>query len=313
MRTCFHDANHAECSLNYNNNNNNNMMLFSQKTFLVLSTLTFTAVHGLDIPNMDVVMRGGDIVEEMDWADFPTFRNGTCTVRFPRDGNWATQNGFFTGGWDANQKSACQGDGPSKVKYHLQRDGNFVARCGYNVDYATRTGQGRPGDYFLGIDDACILHLYKGWLACDSIDIQEEIWTNIRLKPLQRGDRLGQGEQVRHAGTTMVMQSSDGNLVLYGPSVHDRALWAANENWAAPPPSNLDEYYARVTPNGWLLLVGQDLWDGSETVYYRKNLHTDGATCFTVEYDATRDDIVAVSCDGRRDRQLRGSVNDEKE
>jgi len=41
-------------------------------------------------------------IEEMDGGEFPTFRNG-CTVRFPRDGNWATQNGFYTGGWDANQ------------------------------------------------------------------------------------------------------------------------------------------------------------------------------------------------------------------
>ena len=288
------------------------MMMLSKKNLLLLSTLTL--VHGLDIPNMDVVMRGGDIVEEMDEADFPTYRNGTCTIRFSRDGNWATQNGFYTGGWDANQKSACQGDGNWKMKYHLQRDGNFVARCGYNVDYSTRTNQGQgAGDYFLGIDDACILHLYKGSLDCDSIDIEKEIWTNIQLEPLQRGSRLGQGEQVRHAGTTMVMQSSDGNLVVYGPSVHDPALWAANDYWAAPPPSNLDEYYARITPNGWLLLVGIDLWDGSETVYYRKNLHTSEATCFTVEYDATQDDLVAVSCDGRRNRQLRGSVEEEDE
>ena len=60
-------------------------------------------------------------------------------------------------------------------------------------------------------------------------------------------------------------------------------------------------------------LGGYRLVDGSETVYYRKNLHTSEATCFTVEYDATQDDLIAVSCDGRRNRQLRGSVEEEDE
>ena len=281
------------------------MMLFI-KTTLLLTSLSLA--HAFDVPNLDVVMRGGDLFDEMDEADFPTYRNGTCTIRFPRDGNWATQNGFFTGGWDANQNSACQ-SGTSRMTYRLQRDGNFVAYCGYNLDYSTRTNQGQGnGDYFMGIDDSCILHLYKGTFDCDSINIQEKIWTNIRQEPLQRGDRLGKGEMVRHNGTTLVMQSSDGNLVLYGSSLYDNALWGANQEWDAPPASNLRDFYVRITNHGWLLLVGIDLWNGVETVYFRKNLNSNGASCFTVEYDDVADDLVAVPCDApvRRDRQLRG-------
>ena len=244
-------------------------------------------------------MRGGDSFPEMDKSDFPKYRNGTCTVRFPRNGNWGTQNGFFTGGWDANQNSACRSiDANKKMTYKLQRDGNFVAQCGYNVDYATHTGQGGNGDYFLGIDDSCILHLYKGTLDCDSIDIQRELWTNIRKKPLKRGDRLGKGEIVRHDGTTLILQSSDGNLVVYGPSINDSALWRANQEWNAPPTSNLTDYYARITNSGRLLLVGIDPQYGYEYVYFRKNLGSHGATCFTVEYDANVDNLVAIACGG---------------
>lgn len=211
-----------------------------------------------------------------------------------------------------NQNSACQGQSTTKkMKYQLQRDGNFVAYCGTELDYSTRTNQGQIGDYFLGIDDACILHLYKGTFGCDGMNVEEELWTNIRTKPLQRGDRLGKGEMVRYNGTTLVLQSSDGNLVLYR-DVHDPALWGANEEWEAFPPANLRDYYARIANNGWLLLVGIDLQTGAETVYFRKNLHSNGATCFTVEYDEDADDLVAVPCEGGR-RLLRGIVDQKEE
>lgn len=281
---------------------------------LIVFLALISLCHGLNIPNMDVVMRGGDSFSEMDWSDFPKYRNGTCTIRFPRDGNWATQNGFFTGGWDANQNSACQSNDPTqKMTYTLQRDGNFVARCQYHVDYATHTAQSGVAEYFLGIDDSCILHLYKGTLNCDSIDIQEELWTNIRTEPLQRGDRLGKGEMIRHDGTTLILQSSDGNLVVYGSSLYDNALWGANQEWNAPPTRNLTDYFARITNHGWLLLVGIDRQYGNEYVYFRKNLGSNGATCFTVEYDAHVDDLVAVACGSvRRSRQLHLRGGDEE-
>ena len=256
---------------------------------------------------MDVVMRGGDVVNGLKEGEFPTFRNGRCIVRFPKDGNWATQNGFNVGGFDANSNSICPGltlPGPKDMEYRLQKDGNFVARCGYYVDYRTHTGQGVEGDYFMAIDDQCVLHIYKGTFDCDSVNIEAEIWTNVRYEPLKKGDHLGQGEFVRNEseGTSLLMQSQDGNLVLYksGPSGPEgEVLWAANMEWDAPPGPNVNHYYARVTSNGHITLVGIDYFSGPgfiETVYFDKDLHTN-ADCFTVEYDADADDLVAVSCD----------------
>jgi hypothetical protein len=287
------------------------MMLLNKKT-LTLLLLVLGQSHGLNIPNMDVVMRGGDSIEEMHENEFPKYRNGTCTIRFSKDGNFATKNGFFTRGWDANQNSACQVANATKMTYKLQRDGNFVAYCGYNLDYSTRTHQGRTGNFFMGIDDSCILHIYEGTIDCDAINVLEEVWVNIRNEPLHDGDRLGKGEMVRHDGTTLVLQSSDGNLVLYGSSLYDNALWGANQEWDAPPASNLKDFYAKITDSGWLKLVGIDLQTGADTVYFRKNLHSNGASCFTVEYDSVEDDLVAVPCDNaRRNRQLRGSTMEE--
>jgi hypothetical protein len=247
--------------------------------------------------NVEVVMRSGDRVNEMDEGDFPTYHGGRCTVRFSRDGNLATQNGFLTGGWDANQNSQCA-YGANAMTYALQRDGNFVAYCGYYLDYSTHTGQGQgAGDYFLAIDTDCILHLYKGTLDCNYVNVQEEIWTNIRLEPLQNGDRLRKGEIVRQEGTSLIMQSSDGNLVLYNGESIGEVLWAANEEWVSPPGSNIRDFYARVTKNGRLLLVGIDYQYGDESVYFSKKLKNfNGANCFTVEYDANEDDLVAVPC-----------------
>jgi len=205
------------------------------------------------------------------------------------------------------------------MKYKLQRDGNFVAYCGSVLDYTTYTGQGHLGDYFLAIDDSCILHLFEGTADCNSISVEQELWTNIRLEPLKNGDRLGKGEMVRFDGNTLVLQSSDGNLVLYhGQGSDDVVLWAANQEWDGPPASNFQDYYSKVTQDGYLQLVGKDFQYGQETVYFHKKLNAlngnsdvfDG--CFTVEYDVVEDDLEARPCnddDGTARRLLRGTKN----
>lgn len=169
------------------------------------------------------------------------------------------------------------------------------------MDYSTHTGQGYEGDFFLAIGDDCILHLYKGTVDCDSVSVEEELWTNVHLEPLKNGDRLGKGEYVNDnaAGTKLVMQSSDGNLVLYGSGDFetDNVLWAANEEWDGPPSPDFHEHYARVAHNGDLVLVGKDYQDGSEAIYFTKSLNVGGAACFTVQFNETIMDLVAVSCD----------------
>jgi len=284
----------------------------------------------LPLPNMDVVLRSGETVHEMDEHEFPTFRNGKCTIRYPRDGNWATQNGFNVGGWDANGKSLCESSyGPSAptMSYTLQPNGNFVAYCGYQLDYATHSSAGGPidGKYFMAIDDDCVLHTYRGTFDCNSVSIEREIWSNVKREPLQRGDLLRQGQYVRDADakTSLLMQSADGNLVLYQDFSHGSpegdVLWAANEEWGeGVMESNrrrFNEFYARIALNGHLTLVGID-FDGTprETVYFDKDLHSGGADCFSVEYDSNANggagDLVAVSCGGgetRRRRRLRAT------
>jgi len=276
-------------------------MMMIHKPISTIALLLGCAALGssIDVSNMDVVMRGGDpAIIEMDEGEFPTYRNGACQIRFPRDGNWATQNGFNTGGWDANQNSQCQGSNHvGRMVYWLQRDGNFVAYCSYYLDYSTHTNQGAIGDYFMAIDDSCILHIFKGTFDCDSVNVQEEIWTNVRQEPLANGDRLGKGEMVQFESGTLVMQSSDGNLVLYASQSGDATvLWAANQEWDDPPPSIFHDYYAKVTDDGHLQLVGIDYQYGDETVYFTKDLTTtsNAGGCFTVEYDAVADDLVAI-------------------
>jgi hypothetical protein len=210
------------------------------QTTLLVSAVRISGAYGQYL-NMDIVLRSGETVDEMDEGDFPTFRNGKCTIRYPRDGNWATQNGFNVGGWDSNGKSLCQsshGPGAPTLSYTLKPNGNFVAHCGYQLDYATHSGGGPiDGKYFMAIDDDCILHTYRGTFDCDSISIEKGIWSNVKHEPLQRGDLLRQGQFVRDevAGTSLLMQSVDGNLVLYqdnasGPE--GNVLWAAMRNGA---------------------------------------------------------------------------------
>ena len=234
------------------------------------------------------------------------------------------QNGFNVGGWDANAKSLCGSSGPNvpALSYNLQDDGNFVARCGYELDYATHTGGGPiDGKYFMTIDDDCVLRIYRRAIDCNSVDIEEELWSNVLHEPLHQGDILRQGQYVRDdsAGTSLLLQSADGNLVLYqdnnnGPE--GDVLWAANQEWGSGPSSTYNEYYARISENGHMTLVGID-FNGSprEIVYFDKELtfhnNPGGADCFSVQFDASANngagDLVAVPCDGTR-RRLGGSL-----
>lgn len=297
-------------------------MTFKAQLLFLLGALVPYQVHS-QLLNMDVVLRSGETVKAMDQKDFPVYRNGKCTVRYPRDGNWATQNGFNVGGWDANGKSQCQGDGPAAtLTYALYPGGNFVAYCGYYLDYSTHSGGGGgpiDGKYFMAIDDDCILHIYRGTFDCNSVSIEKEIWSNVLYAPLQRGDRLRQGQYVRdeQAGTSLLMQSRDGNLILYRDSRPGRpageVLWAANREWGNISTRKFNEYYARISFTGHLTLVGIDFTPGPgesrEQIYFDKDLHWDGASpCFTVEFDEMANkgagDLVAVSCDDGDSKSL---------
>ena len=79
---------------------------------------------------------------------------------------------------------------------------------------------------------------------------------NVHLEPLNNGDQLGQAEYVfdKVKGAKLRMQSSDGNLLLYGGP--DRAsisnpLWAASDEECP----EFCEHYARVAYNGYFNLI----------------------------------------------------------
>jgi hypothetical protein len=83
--------------------------------------------------------------------------------------------------------------------------------------------------------------------------------------------------------------------------------------WAGPPAAKFQEHYAKVTKNGYLKLVGIDYQDGEETVYFSKNLRSGGATCFTVEFDSIKDDLIAVPCgssNNARSLRVRGYLTE---
>eukprot|EP00978_Attheya_sp_CCMP212_P021844 scaffold64212_cov40-Attheya_sp.AAC.1 len=272
------------------------MIQFTKKRFLL--ALYVLATGAVALPDMDIVMRGGDVIEGMNENEFPHYRGGGCEIRFSKDGNLATQNGFNTGGWDANQNSFCSNymspDYPG-TKYRLNKDGNLVGLCGDVTDYATHTSE-ELGSYYLGIDDDCILHIVR----------ETELWTNIKREPLKAGDRLGKGEQVIFDnGDRLLLQSSDGNLVLYRNG--HSAIWAAN---AKPEPSNDHDFFAIVSSKGHLILKGR-AQHGKASTYYDLNLHSKGAKCFHVVYDESKDDLIAepYTCnENRRVLLLRGSL-----
>ena len=249
-------------------------------------------------------MHAGDTIYG---GEIRTYRGGSCEIRFPEDGNFASglavndSTSLAHKPWSGNQNSFCLGSTTETMSYTLQADGNFVAYCGSQLDYTTHTGQGEVGHYFMAIDSDCRLSIYKGFFDCYAIHIDAQLWRNIRTKSLRPGDRLGKGEWIE-GRYNLIMQPTeqDGNLVYYELSSSGSliALWGANEEWVGPPAPEFHDYYATVTYDGRLLLVGiQYMPDNSlvETVYFEKDLQVE-SSCFTMEYDKDADDVVGVPC-----------------
>ena len=237
------------------------------------------------------------------------YHNGYCKVAFPNNGRLEVSIPGSQGIWflefEPSNNSFCS-NGGRFVKYELQRDGNFVVRCGNEIDYSTRTNQGNSGEYALVIDSSCYLHILKGTIECNenysSSYIDTELWTSHRSAPLGVGDRLGQGEIARfEANGVLHLQSSDCNLVFFEEMSHGtkNILWAANNEWSAPPKATIHGCYAKVTSNGHLQLVGIDYSNSPvlfETIYFDKDLDPADEACFTVAFDPDANDLAAQSC-----------------
>ena len=119
---------------------------------------------------------------------------------------------------------------------------------------------------------------------------------------------FGKGERFRHDSNYYEVDHRNGDFVLWKSASHGtrRVLWRASDHWEAPPGPNVHDFYAKVTNNAYLQLVGIDYTTGpvlTEAIYYQKDLGSVGATCFTIELDPGSseyiledNDIVAVPC-----------------
>lgn len=232
-----------------------------------------------------------------------------CEVGFPTNGDMWSQIYGDEGLWHIdfrpNSNSFCKNNkNATQIRYKLQKDGNLVVRCRGKVDYMTHSNQGEKGNYMLVIDNGCTLHILKGTVDCDAVDIEREIWTSDIYKPMGPGDRLYKG-QILHKPSYMKLVPDTGALELREEMSHGtyEVLWSSAWEWKAPPGPELHDYYAKVTNGGHLILVGIKYRPKlSEIVYFDKDLHSKGASCFTLGYEPNEQylepaELIAVPCD----------------
>jgi len=276
------------------------------KTCLFL-LLGITRVLGVDLPQLEVVLRANDSVR----GGVTRYYHGDkCEVGFPTNGALWSQIWGSEGLWHIdfrpNSNSFCTNNtDPTQMRYKLQRDGNFVARCRGSLDYMTHSHQNDPGSYMLVIDGGCKLHILDGTIGCNAVSIWREIWASDRNEALGPGDRLNKG-QVLHNPSYMILKPDSGNLELREALSHgtSEVLWSSDWEWDAPPGPQFHDYYAKVRQNGHLILVGIEYGSSlKETVYFDKDLHSNGADCFTLGYEPNEEylgpaNLIAVPCDG---------------
>jgi hypothetical protein len=300
------------------------MISFSRKTSLLLVMSALLRPSDAYPPNMMTVPANLEVVlrvpESVLADETRRYHNEVCEISFPSDGALYVRIPGSVGLWHIdfapNPNSFCK-NSDEPMRYKMQGDGNFIARCGDQIDYITHSHQDESGDYFLAIDNACYLHIFKGTLGCDKIDVSEEIWASDFWEPLGPDDRLYKGQILHLGGTSTILDPSDRDLRVRQDLSHGtyEVLWSAKEDdaWIAPPGPNIHDYYAKVTADGHLLLVGIDYTTGpnfTESIYFDKDLESGGADCFTLEFEPVSDEWlapvepVAVPCNGRRARQL---------
>jgi hypothetical protein len=121
----------------------------------------------------------------------------------------------------------------------------------------------------------------------------------------------------------MMLDPRDGNLEVRYEMSHGTydVVWQSSDEWDAPPGPEMHDYYAKITKQGFLKLVGIDYSGPSlaESVYFSKDLGANGASCFTLGWELKPPangfvgdpiDLIAVPCgnDDRRLQSLRGSM-----
>jgi hypothetical protein len=277
----------------------------------VLIALLVCVAHAFDAwtgSDLEVVLRGGDSVNGAN-NELRFYHGGYCDIDFPANG--ALQAGIFgsEGLWhidfEPNPNSLCS----PPVRYKLQNDGNFFIRCSDNtMDYFTHSNQGGTGNYFMAIDNGGELYIFQGTFTCNAFDIQQEVWSSHKHGSWGINDRLYKGQVYQGLSPYDIKLSpSDGNLEVRYPMSHGtpEIVWSAKDEWKAPPGANLNDFYAKLTPMGRLILVGIDYPSMKETEYFAKDLKSGGADCYTLGFEMVGEDpdgvadpvnLIAVPC-----------------
>ena len=269
------------------------------------ATSDFRPAQFDNLRGLEVVLRGNESVRG---GETRIYHDDYCEIGFPNNGNMWSQIRGSEGLWHVdfqpNSNSFCTDNTDnSQMRYKLQRDGNFIIRCRGSLDYMTHSRQDEVGDYMLVIDDNCMLHILKGTIDCNSVDIEREVWSSDIYEPLGPNDRLYKG-QILHSPSYMILEPDTGILELREELSHGtyEVLWSSEWEWDAPPEPELHDFYAKVTEGGHLLLVGIEYGSTlNETVYFDKDLHSNGASCFTLGYKPNPEylgpvDLIAVPC-----------------
>lgn len=146
------------------------------------------------------------------------------------------------------------------------------------------------GDYFLGIDSSCVIHIFEGSNPEDAGDI---VWSNI-LTRLSSGDRLERSEILydEESNHSMLLRHPDGNLVVYEgfPGEIDYGKppkWAATANGA-----NTDDFFLKLSNGNKVKLVDEGEGVFYRTVYYVKKL--DDIGCFDIVLGADTGEPVGI-------------------
>ena len=136
--------------------NNVTMSIFTKTVLFLLTSSFLCRSYGFNhLPNIEVVMRAGETIYG---GEIRTYRNGYCKVRFPENGNFASDLAVYDSTslaykpWLGNQNSFCLGSTTETMSYTLQADGNFIAYCGSQLNYTTHMRQDEVGDYFMAIE-----------------------------------------------------------------------------------------------------------------------------------------------------------------
>jgi hypothetical protein len=264
--------------------------------------------HAFDqwTPEMEVVLRGNDSVAGSNNPRY--YHGGWCVIDFPANGDLYADimTEYTYGRFAPNPNSLCS----QPVRYKLQRDGNFFIRCSDNTtDYFTHSNQGGTGNYFMAIDNDCELHIFKGSFQCDAIDIEQEVWSSHKRGSWGINEKLFKGQLYQGLSPYDVeLDPRDGNLQVRLAQSHATydIVWSADDTWKAPPGKNNNDFYAKLTTGGRLILVGIDYPSMKEKKYFSKDLKSGGVDCYTLGFKVVGNptgygndliDLIAVPCE----------------